>query len=130
MIWLLARPSFLLLLFWFFLQFSSQRLVRFWRKSSEPPQSEQLLIIAGHLRKIARADHARLTNEDNGTGRSDKTAIAYVRHLGRDSLEHREKMAAKLTGAAPELERRKQKIAARVDPWPKARKMQSRRMRT
>lgn len=75
----------------------------------KPAQLDPRYIVARE-----RAKHARLTNEDNGSGRSDKGAIAYVRHLGRDSLEHREKMAAKLTGAAPVPELRKRTIQSRA----------------
>jgi hypothetical protein len=54
--------------------------------------------------------HRHITTKDNGTGRSDVTMIARERRIERERTD-------------PKPTR---KIAARVNPWPKGRKIQNR----
>lgn len=48
----------------------------------------------------SKPEHSKLTNKDNGTGRSDKGAIAHVRHLTKDQEEFRRRLLAKGADAA------------------------------
>jgi len=42
-----------------------------------------------------KPEHAHITNKDNGTGRSDKGAIAHARKVRKAKAKHEERMSAK-----------------------------------
>jgi hypothetical protein len=87
-----------------------------------PPQHS-----VDHLFIRKRPDHDHITFKNNGTGRGDLTAIAHVKRVSRKHQQHRAAIEAKVTGDDPPApRRRKRAIAARVDPWPKGRKLQNR----
>jgi hypothetical protein len=56
----------------------------------EPPQHDPAYIVIR-----SKADHARITFKDNGTGRGDLTAIAHSKRVTRKHEEFRRRLLAK-----------------------------------
>lgn len=75
----------------------------------KPPQLDPAFIFIR-----PRADHDEITFKDNGTGRGDLTAIAYVKNTAAAQRNHQAVMAAKMSGEQePEPRTRKKKIQSR-----------------
>jgi hypothetical protein len=90
----------------------------------------------------AKADHDHITFKDNGSGRGDLAAIAKSKRIRRKEAEHQASMADKIMTEhdrlrlqadneiaacfGPQRKRRKTKITARANPWPKGQKIRSR----
>lgn len=97
-----------------------------------PPQNDPahifLLEKAAHdERTFGRKEGAQKTVSTRG---SDVGERARTRDIRASQAEHAAAMQAKSTGEAPPAQKRKRKIALRVDPWPQSgRKLQSRGFR-
>jgi len=69
---------------------------------------------AKYIRVVSVAEHANITNKDNGTGRSSKTLVAHVRRSVSEHQRHTIAMAAKVLGTpAPQDDKPRRKWATR-----------------